>query len=88
MSNGFEYLLDLKSGRVISCARFKSFGDIVEGRWSWIKDSIANHYDCNPDDVEMIETEEGDVLTAKGLPVAVHSLFASMETPVMAEAAE
>jgi hypothetical protein len=35
-------------------------------RWKWISESFAGHFDCDPEDVDLAETEAGDFITVKG----------------------
>ncbi len=38
--------------------------------WPWIIESVSEHFDCNDRDVRNQETEDGDVITVFGKPVA------------------
>jgi hypothetical protein len=35
-------------------------------RWEWISESFARSFDCDPEDVDLAETEAGDFITVKG----------------------
>ena len=38
--------------------------------WAWIQETIAAECECNEDDVTVLETDDGDLVTADGIPVA------------------
>lgn len=35
-------------------------------RWPWIKDVVAADAECHLDDVNVLETKDGDLITVKG----------------------
>jgi hypothetical protein len=39
------------------------------GKWGWIARSFADDFGCMPDEVSILETENGDLITVKGEPV-------------------
>lgn len=39
-------------------------------RWPRTQESVADWAGCDPDDVHEIETDDGDVITANGIPFA------------------
>lgn len=42
-----------------------------DNRWEIIQDTIAGDFECDPDDVHALQTEDGDeLITAAGVPVA------------------
>lgn len=43
---------------------------MLNDRWSWILSHITNEYACAADDVDCIETDDGDQITVGGEPVA------------------
>lgn len=59
-------LYDITTGKLIAQAA----GFTGASRWTWICDVIADHCDCQPEDVDCIETEDGDRITANGVHVA------------------
>lgn len=46
------------------------FHDNLPNVWPWVQTTIADHFDCSPDEVENIECESGEYVTAAGQPVA------------------
>jgi len=40
------------------------------GRWPWVQDVIAEEFNCDEDDIASSETDDGDVITVRGEPVA------------------
>lgn len=38
--------------------------------WPWIQDAAASYYECEVDDVDLIEADDGDVVTVRGEHVA------------------
>lgn len=38
--------------------------------WPMIQEAVAHEFECDPDDVGCIETDDGDQITARGVPVA------------------
>jgi len=39
-----------------------------DSTWPWISETIARELECSPDDVHVLETEAGDMITVDGLP--------------------
>jgi hypothetical protein len=35
-------------------------------RWEWIAASFAEYFDCDPEDVDLTETDDGNLITVKG----------------------
>ena len=46
------------------------FHDSIPHIWPWVQATIADRFDCSPDDVEEVQTEAGEYITAAGEPVA------------------
>lgn len=46
-----------------------AFSDTTN-RWGWISRTIASQFNCWPDDVGVIETDDGDRITVRGEIVA------------------
>lgn len=59
---------DITNGRVIVATLNNHIS--LSRRWSWIAEHIALNFECHVDDVDCIETDDGDVITADGKPVA------------------
>lgn len=60
------YLFDELTDRLFASNHF----DSVLARWPWVKEVIAARHDCSLDDVDCVETENGDRITVKGVIVA------------------
>ena len=63
----FCYIMDVLTNRCIGSA---GFTDFITHRWPWVQHTVAGQYDCSPDDVHCIETDDGDRITARGEVVA------------------
>lgn len=84
----WQRIYDINTGREIASTFFT---DMISNRWTWVQDVVSRKYDCLPDEVDEIETDEGDVITANGKPVAMLNERPGsfcMMTATMAEAAE
>ena len=45
-----------------------SYGNAM---WDWLVRSVAEEFECSPDDIHEIETDdEGDIITVRGVPAA------------------
>jgi hypothetical protein len=43
----------------------------LSARWDWYVECVCEKFDCDADDVDLLEDEDrGDLLTVKGEPVA------------------
>lgn len=42
----------------------------ISERWQWILDVISGDAGCDHDDINIIETEAGDIITVKDKPYA------------------
>ncbi len=62
-----KYVHDLISGRVIA-SRYVADMDPYSGEW--ITEAIATWFECTKDDVDCIETDDGDRWTVRGEIVA------------------
>jgi hypothetical protein len=55
----------------------------------WVKEAVARHFECAEDDVDEVETDDGDMLTVKGEIVARCFIGNRRHEPVaMLQAAE
>jgi hypothetical protein len=63
----FCYIHDLDTRACIASA---GFTDFITHSWPWVQQTVAAHYDCAPDDVKCIESDDGDRITVRGKPVA------------------
>jgi len=61
-------LTDLATGATISAAG--GFSPWDGSRWRWIAAAVADRYGCDPEDVDFLETDDGDQVSARGVPVA------------------
>ena len=62
----YVYLHDALTGRVIASQPTYSFRSIY-GRWSWIVRQIVAEYDCEPDQVGSVDTDDRfDNITVNG----------------------
>jgi hypothetical protein len=55
----------LDTGRTLATA-----DSCIESQWDWMQGVIARQFDCDAEDVGGDETDDGDVLTVRGKPVA------------------
>lgn len=39
--------------------------------WAWICELVAREFECREEDVHAMETDDGDVVTAEGIPVCM-----------------
>lgn len=60
------YIMDALTNRCIASAYFTR----LTARWSWVQEVVAGEYECEPDEVGCIETENGDKITVRNVPVA------------------
>ena len=60
--NRTKYLHDM-TGRVIT-SRTVALCDPYSG--DWITEAIVSKFECSPDDVGTVETDEGERITARG----------------------
>lgn len=44
-------------------------GDPPAARWDWIAETVAAECECDPDEVDCMESDDGDMITVDGLPV-------------------
>ena len=61
-------LVDVRTGRVFARAGFDWLAGAAVGEW--VRAAVAEHLDCDPDDVAEVETEDGDLITVRGEPAA------------------
>lgn len=64
------YLMLTDSGRCLSRNFRGEFGIHSHNQWSWIVGSICGEFDCEPEQVSCIETEDGDKIALDGVAVA------------------
>ena len=59
-------LCSLETGRPIFSADFTDNrnGDI----WDWMQSVVSAEHECSVDDVGLLETDDGDIVTIDGLP--------------------
>jgi hypothetical protein len=38
----------------------------LRNRWEWILDVISQDAGCDPDEIDIVETEDGDIITVDG----------------------
>lgn len=38
-------------------------------QWDWIRETVAHECECDPNQVECIESDDGDLITVDGMPV-------------------
>lgn len=63
------YLM-LEDGRCLSRS-FRCVGGLNSSNsWSWIVGNICGEFDCHPDQVSTIETDDGERIAVDGKPVA------------------
>lgn len=62
-----SYIMDAMTDRCIASA---SFTDPLLYRWPWVQHVVAAQYECDPEAVGCIETDDGDKITAAGEVVA------------------
>lgn len=68
-SGAICYLHDHLTSRCISSLWHRGAGTT----WDWIVANVAAEYDCDPESVDLIETDDGDKITAGGRVVAYTS---------------
>jgi hypothetical protein len=80
-----ERLYDLSTGRLLSEAGFDitNYGSTMP--WQWIKETLAVEFECSEDTIDILETDEGDVYTACGVPVAYSEWVPPFPSPVNRE---
>lgn len=66
MTLSYCYLHDALTGQCLGSIGYSGTGT----RWEWIRARVAGEYGCEPDDVNCIETDDGDKITAGGRIVA------------------
>lgn len=81
----FTSLRTLQTGHVFS----RSTPDFFS-RWNYIVDAVCHEFGCNEDDLDLIEDDEGSLVTLKGEPVVriEHGYAVNVMRPLMQEAAE
>lgn len=49
----------------------------LSDRWDWIRNAICESYDWfNRDDLELVETDDGDIVTHRGEPIVeIHNCY-------------
>jgi hypothetical protein len=57
-------------GREIAQNIYCADGVNARNQWGWIVDHVKEHFGCDEDDVECIETEDGDMIAVCGKIVA------------------
>lgn len=55
--------------------------------WNWICETVADEFECSADDVDCIETDDGDLITALGVPVARSEEWVTRPSRSLARAA-
>jgi hypothetical protein len=83
----YAYLIRLEDRGCFASNHYGDCGLNWSNQWGWIADSVAKEFECSADDVNCLETDDGDVLTVNGKPVA----FVQNEKPArvaMLQAAE
>ena len=60
------YELKTLDGRTI----WRTHGLKPEDKWTWIVRNLMADAECEEDDVDLKETEDGDVITVSGKPYA------------------
>ena len=66
--SGIKYTIrNLANNEVISATFFH---DRIPTIWPWVRSTIADRFDCSPDQVEEVQCEAGEYITAAGEPVA------------------
>jgi len=63
---GAETIRDLSNRKVVA----SNVGLTIWTAWRWAADAISEHYECDPDAVHILETDDGDVIAVDGKPVA------------------
>lgn len=67
---GFAYLISLDSHQTFASNHYGDCGLNSSNQWGWIADMVAHQFECSPDDVHCIETDDGDQFTVDGKAVA------------------
>lgn len=65
-ANALCYLHDHLTGRCLGSLWHRGIGT----KWDWIAATVASEYGCSADDVDCIETDDGDKITVNGVVVA------------------
>jgi hypothetical protein len=60
MSDMISHTIKTINGRTLARTH-----DLTE-RWLWILDVVSENAECHPDDVNIVEAEDGDIITVKG----------------------
>jgi hypothetical protein len=48
----------------------------LSDRWDWISSIVAPKYDCQTCDLDLMETDDGDVVTLRGEPIVeIHDCY-------------
>lgn len=68
-SLNFIYLHDALTGSVVGSCGYSDRAVL----WDWIAGTVAGQYECRAGDVDLIETDSGDKITARGEVVAYTS---------------
>lgn len=66
------HIRDLESGFAFASNITGKFGVNHRNCWGWIARNVAFQFECRDDDVHVLETEAGEVITAEGRPVAYY----------------
>jgi hypothetical protein len=45
---------------------FSTGNPTLNASWDWIKNSVANEFECSPDDLDLIDDEDGDFVVLNG----------------------
>jgi hypothetical protein len=76
---GLLVTVELPNGVMLARAEFS---ERSPSYFWWVKEAVAKHFECDADDVDEIETDEGDRLTVKGQIVGRCYLGAQKHEPV------
>jgi hypothetical protein len=49
------------------------FSDMF-ARWPWVQEVVASHERCDIEDIDCVETEDGDKITVKGVIVGHYEI--------------
>lgn len=66
----FAYLILTEDGRCIASNHYGEFALNRLNRWDWIVGYMIQEFGCDPDDVDCLETDDGDRITVDGKIVA------------------
>ena len=62
--------IDGGNGKRIASNIYGANGINHTNQWGWIVDAVKEHFGCDEDDVECVETEDGDMIAVCGKIVA------------------